>query len=389
MPASFINILLIEDSLAEARLLQEFLKSAKFKQFSCVCVKRLREALERLARDRFDLILLDLSLPDSQGLSSLAPLMSRAPRIPIVVLTNTNDDNIAIEAVRQGAQDYLVKRQINPELLARSLCYAIERKQISETLREVNQALESRVRERTEELMHAQEVNQRKSEFVSMFSHDFRNPLNAVLLSAGLLQTSGDKLTKEKRLLHFQLIRSAIKDMAQLLDEVLLIGKADAGKLKCNLAEFDVVSFCEQMVREVQFSIGERHQLAFSQQGEIPNSLWDESLLRHIFSNLLINAVKYSPIDSQILFELIGRETTIDFRIQDCGIGIPADERSQLFQPFNRASNVGSISGTGLGLAIVKSCVEVHGGRILLESEVDVGTTFTVTLPIVKKEPSD
>ncbi|NEP53855.1 MAG: response regulator, partial [Moorea sp. SIO3C2] len=144
MPEGSVKILLIEDNLAEARLLQEFLKEAQFRQFSLVHVKRLRDALQEIAEARaisipYDVILLDLTLPDSHGLASLGPLIKQAPSLPIVVLTNTNDDELAIEAVRQGAQDYLVKRQVKAKMLVRSLRYAIERKQAAVALRQENQ----------------------------------------------------------------------------------------------------------------------------------------------------------------------------------------------------------------------------------------------------------
>jgi signal transduction histidine kinase len=128
-------------------------------------------------------------------------LINQAPSTPIIVLTNTNDEELAIEAVRQGAQDYLVKRQVNPDFLLRSVQYAIAREQVLEQLRTVDQALETRVEEKTAELVKAQELYQFKSEFVSMLSHDIRNPLNTILLAAGLLQNSDDKLTKEKKLI--------------------------------------------------------------------------------------------------------------------------------------------------------------------------------------------
>ena len=160
-----VNILLIEDNLAEARLLQEVLKGTVLRRFNLVHVKRLGEAIAHLQTDNFDVILLDLTLPDSHGLASLDSIIQHAPSLPIVVLTNTNDDELAVEAVRHGAQDYLVKRQMNQDILVRSLRYAIERKQAAEALREANEILELRVQERTAELETANELLRREIEW--------------------------------------------------------------------------------------------------------------------------------------------------------------------------------------------------------------------------------
>ncbi len=390
MTENSVNILLIEDNLAEARLLQEFLKDSSLKEFSLAHVKRLSEALDAIGEDAstsclYNIILLDLTLPDSQGLESLKPLMARAPCLPIVVLTNINDEQLAIEAVRKGAQDYLVKRQINSQLLVRSLRYAIERKQYLETLRAVNQSLKNRVEERTAELVEAKEVNQFKSEFVSILSHDIRNPLNAILLAAGLLKNSDDKLSPEKKVAHYQMIRSAIKNMSLLLDEASFIGQADSGKLNCELIEIDFVAFCNAIVEEIQLTAAQKHiNIVFYIKGDRVNILGDEKLLHHILTNLLGNAVKYSLSHSTIIFDLIYQQLSVILRIQDSGIGIPIQEQMHLFEPFHRASNVGKIPGTGLGLSIVKKCVEAHGGEISLQSQEGIGSTFTVTLPFFK-----
>ena len=149
-----MNLLLIEDNLAEARLLEEVLKGA-IRRFQLVHVKRLGEAIQQLQAQDYTVALLDLSLPDSQGLATLDSLIAHAPSLPIVVLTNTNDDKIALEAVQRGAQDFMVKRQVQPEILIRSLRYAIERKQSAEALREANEILEQRVQARTLELEQA------------------------------------------------------------------------------------------------------------------------------------------------------------------------------------------------------------------------------------------
>ncbi|HEY9299409.1 MAG TPA: PAS domain-containing protein, partial [Phormidium sp.] len=156
---------MVEDNLAEARLLQEFLKGAILSRFNLAHVKRLGEAITSLETESFDVVLLDLTLPDSEGLASLDSLIQHAPSLPIVVLTNTNDDELAIESVRHGAQDYLVKRHINQEILVRSLRYAIERKQAAEALREANEILEMRVQERTAALEMANELLRQEIEW--------------------------------------------------------------------------------------------------------------------------------------------------------------------------------------------------------------------------------
>ncbi|MDJ0695438.1 hybrid sensor histidine kinase/response regulator [Mastigocoleus sp. MO_188.B34] len=390
MLGSSVNILLIEDNLADARFLHEVLKQPKFKNFSLFHVKRLKEALNLLEKSSqvsvcFDVILLDLTLPDSQGLDSLQPLMECDANLPIVVLTNTNDNELAIEAVRQGAQDYLVKRQVNDDSLLRSLRYAIERKQTLESLNTLNQTLKEEVDKCTLELVKAQELNQFKSEFVSILSHDIRNPLNTILLTAGLLQNSDEQLSKEKKLTHFQMIRSAIKNMALLLDEASFIGKADTGRLRCQISPLDLQDFCSEIIKGIKISAKYRNIHITSILPEIDFEVFsDENLLRHILDNLLTNAVKYSPPGSTVHFELNFTEESIIFLIQDWGIGIPNQEQQQLFQPFYRASNIGMIPGTGLGLSIVAKCVDALQGEIEFNSQVDLGTKFIVKLPLVK-----
>ncbi len=382
-----MNILLIEDSLAEARLLQELLKYSKLKSYNVIHVKRLEEALQQLkpATRPYHVILLDLSLPDSQGLDSLRPLIHTAPQLPIVVLTNTNDEDLALEAVRQGAQDYLLKRQLTTEVLVRSLQYAIERKQAVESLRQENETLEHQVEFQSAELIKAKQQNQRRSEFVSMMSHDFRNPLCTILLSTELLKNSEKKLTPAQKTSIFKRIKAAGNDMVQLLDEIILVGKADLDQLKCVPTPLDLVNFCEKLVENTQQSAGSQYQIRLTTHGDVSQTLWDEHLLRHILFNLLNNAVKYSPEGGMIQLNLIAENHQVKFRVQDRGIGIPKEDQERLFQAFQRASNVGEIDGTGLGLAIVQRCVEACQGEISVESDLGKGTTLTVTLPLNRK----
>ena len=169
--------------------------------------------------------------------------------------------------------------------------------------------------------------------------------------------------------------------MTQLLNDVLLIGQAEVGKLDFSPQTIDLNQFCRDLVEEMQIST-QSHKIAWNSEGSCINANIDEKLLRHILSNLLANALKYSPQGGVVHFELICTPQAAIFRVQDSGIGIPLAEQANLFDSFYRASNVGTISGTGLGLAIVKKSVDLHDGKIAVESEIGVGTTFTVTLPL-------
>ncbi len=245
-----------------------------------------------------------------------------------------------------------------------------------------------------ETLRKEKELSELKSRFISMASHEFRTPLTAILGSTELLKHYGHRWGEEKKLVHFDRIYSYVQHMTQLLDDVLLVGKAEAGKLEFKPSPMNAIQFCRSLVEELQLSAGREHTIIFTPQGltaeyeneagSIPctSANLDEKLLRHILSNLLSNAIKYSPVSTTIQFFLTCLNSHIEIQIQDQGIGIPDEDKPRLFEAFHRATNVGRFPGTGLGLAIVKNAVDLHGGLITVNSQVEVGTTFTVRLPL-------
>jgi signal transduction histidine kinase len=284
----------------------------------------------------------------------------------------------------------------------------MERLRVETALQMVNDQLEIRVEARTTELKNAnqqlrseigerkraeaelhnalekeKELSELKSRFVTIASHEFRTPLATILSSTELIERYSHKWSEEKKLTHFQRIQVSIKHMTGLLNDVLLIGKVEASKLDFMPTPLDLVQFCRDLVEDMQFTTA-THTIVFSTQAQFPNACMDEKLLQHILSNLLSNAIKYSPQCGTVHFNLVCEQDKAVFRIQDEGIGIPVTEQNQLFDSFYRASNVGTISGTGLGLAIVKKSVDLHGGNITVDSEVGVGTTFSVMLPLKK-----
>jgi PAS domain S-box-containing protein len=238
-------------------------------------------------------------------------------------------------------------------------------------------------------LAKERELGELRSSFVSLVSHEFRTPLTTILSSSELLQRYAQKLSDEKKQSHHQRISTAVSRMTQLLDDVLTIGKAEAGKLKCQAVEMDLAAFCADVVESMQIGVIPKHQIKFTSSGNCSDAYMDENLLRHVLTNLLSNAIKYSPQGGEVKFDLVCDGEWGVFRIQDSGIGIPQEYLERLFHSFQRAGNVGTIQGTGLGLAIVKKCVDLQGGTIDVASELRVGTTFTVTLPLKYQSPDD
>ncbi len=315
-----------------------------------------------------DIVLLDALMPVMDGFTCCQKLrqLPQGANIPILMITSLEDKEYVDRAFSAGASDYITK----PVHLAVLRQRVLRMLQASRAEAEIRKALEKE-----------RELNELKSRFVSMTSHEFRAPMNTILSSAELLEHFGHKFNEEKKLKHLHRIQAAVKKMTHLLNDVLLIGKVEAGKQEFNPTPLDLVKLCSNMVEEMQLGTGEHHQIVFTHQGSCQNACMDEELLESILTNLLSNAIKYSPKGGEVNLFLVGEQGKAIFRVQDRGIGITEADRAQLFSHFHRGVNVGNISGTGLGLAIVKNCVDLHGGKIAVESELGVGTTFIVTLP--------
>lgn len=247
-------------------------------------------------------------------------------------------------------------------------------------------------------LQRERELSEAKSRFIAMASHEFRTPLTTIQSSADLLQRYSERLAPEKQQEHFKRISSAVEEMNLMVQDVLLLSEAEAGKLEFNPAPVDLVQLCWSLVADLKMAGNHQNNITFnlscdstaplnntvSSEGSKEKStqyVLDEKLLRYTLKNLLSNALKYSPQGSPIRFELTCHQNQVVFQIQDQGMGIPSEAIPRLFESFYRASNVGIIQGTGLGLAIAKQCIDLHAGQITVDSSVGTGTTFTVTLP--------
>ncbi len=224
------------------------------------------------------------------------------------------------------------------------------------------------------------ELSTMKSSFATMMSHELRTPLTAINTAAELLEHY--TWTPEQRRSHFQQIRSAIEYMIQLVEDVMLMGKVEEGKVACNPQFIDPRMLSDSVLEEMRLIASDRHHLSLRVLGNERFLSLDPKLLRQILTNLLSNAIKYSPNGGEICLTLDYQAHAILLHVSDQGIGIPEEDQQRLFQAFHRAGNVDVIQGTGLGLAIVHRCVDIHGGSIHVQSREGEGTTFIVTLPV-------
>ena len=258
------------------------------------------------------------------------------------------------------------------------------RRQVSQRTVQLQAEIAERQRAQTE-LRHAlaaeRELSEFRSRFVSMVSHEFRTPLGVILSAAENLDSYFERLKPEQRRAQLDHVIQATRQMGKVMENVLLLSRAEAGKLEFKPAALDLAGFCQGLASQVQSSAESKCPIRF-RAGPLPPARGDENLMRHIFLNLLTNAVKYSQQAAPIEFTVERQNGAAVFRVQDSGIGIPGADQKQLFSAFHRGRNAAQVPGTGLGLVIVKRCVELHGGRVICESEEGRGTTFTVTLPL-------
>ncbi|MGB3205542.1 MAG: ATP-binding protein [Crinalium sp.] len=361
-----IKILIVEDELLIARNLE---RKLQYLGYTVVDIVSSGEAaIKRAEQLQPNLILMDIVIKGELDGIETADIINDKLAIPVIFVTAYADDDTLARAEKTGSYGYILKpfkeRELNATIKI-ALAKNQEQLKVSKSL----STLEA--------------VNQDKSRILASVSHDLRNPLTTILTSTHLLKDYGHKFSQEKKDKHYERISGAVSKMNQLLEDVLVWSKTDLGKLSFQPSCLDAIAFCKDLIEEFKIIATPQHTLTLSTTEEYIELISDEKLLLHILGNLLSNAIKYSPQGGTISLEISRNQQQVTFRIQDQGIGIPTDYQTQLFQPFERAKNVGKISGTGIGLWIVKNSVDLHGGQISVDSVVGVGTTFTVTLPAV------
>lgn len=374
-PPAPLRVLLVEDNPADARLVWEMLAEAAppdgdpWAVFCLDAVARLADALPRLAAGLVDVVLLDLSLPDGQGLEVVRRVRAAAPDVPIVVMSGNDDETLALAGVRDGAQDYLVKGCVEGALLVRALRYAWERQQAADRLRATTRALEAKTRE--------QEAT------IYTMSHDLKAPLVSLHGMAELLvEDYGARLEPAARQ-YLDRIAANARKMRALIDELLELSRV--GRDPGAPTSVDLGAVVATVTDQLGHSLAARG-AEVRVEGFLPRVLANPTRLGQVFTNLIDNAVAYTSPDRapRVVITARAQGDCWEIRVRDNGVGIPAAFHDKIFQVFQRLPDGKRLNpgGSGAGLAIVVRIVETHGGRIWLESAEGRGTTVFFTLPI-------
>ncbi len=497
-----IHVLIVEDNLADSRLVREMLAESEDEPFAFQSAERLSEALELLTHGAADLILLDLSLPDSQGLETFHRVRVAAPDVPVVLLTGRDDHALALQVLRLGAQDYLVKGQADAKALGRAIRYAIERQRLHFELEEsrraflaseeryravtdaasdviltvddegfilfANQAVEKvfgypsgavlgrnvslllpeslrpedpqaferhlergkregcwesfelpgqhhsgavipleitlgefvsegqpfytgilrdiTQRQRAEaalrEKEELQQANEFKDQFLSTMSHELRTPLNAILGFSQLLGEERYGALNQRQHRYVTHIREGGKHLLSLINDILDLSKIEAGRMELELTTMRLDTAFEEALEALRPLAEKKSQVVEAHAPEGLAVRADGRRFKQIVTNLLANAIKFTPENGRIELAASALRESVRIEVRDNGPGISVDEQQRIFEAFHRGQQAGAgAEGTGLGLAICRRLVELHGGQLELQSAPGKGTCFFFSLP--------
>ncbi|MEG4272070.1 MULTISPECIES: ATP-binding protein [unclassified Microcoleus] len=361
-----INILIVEDELLIAKSLSP--KLEKLGYLIADIVSSGADAIQRARELRPDLILMDIVIKgDIDGIETAA-IIHQELDIPIIYTTAYADDETLQRAENTGSYGYLLKPFKEREMHA-TIKIALSKHQEAVSLKKI--------------MALAAEKNEDRSRFISMAYHDLNTPLTTIQLSAEMLEDSDLHRSPGTTHKNVDRIKKAVSNMSGLLEDILMLSKAESGKNSLNLNRINATDLCNSILEELQPIVTDKHLIHFCSHTNPLHANLDAKLLHHLLTNLLSNAIKYSPNGGKVSLDLSCENQQIILCVRDEGIGMTAEYQEKLFQQFERGANVGNIKGSGLGLCIVKHIVDLHGGTISVESAIGKGTTFIITLPFL------
>jgi signal transduction histidine kinase len=371
MSDDVLRILLIEDNAGDVRLLREMFSKEPADSFKITHVLRMKDGVDHLASGETDIVLLDMGLPDEHGLASVRRAKAAAPDVPVIVLTGLDDENLAAEAMRAGAEDYLIKGQIESRALPRALRHAIERRRM--------QAEADAIR--------GQQI-QMKEEFLSHVSHELRSPLTAIHQFVTILV---DGLAGELSVPQQESLGIVLKNVQQLrtmIDDLLEINRVQMGKLIIELQSTSVTDAITYTMNTLAGSAAQKRiTLSSNMECRLPLVHADPSRLRQVLVALLDNAIKFTPVDGTVSVGASLQEdnaSVVTIEVADSGMGIRPDLTELIFsRQFQADPALEGRRGLGLGLYICKELVTRQGGHVWARNLPGKGAIFTVTVPIV------
>ena len=364
------HILLIEDNQGDADLVRLRLVEG-MSDVQVNCVPRLADALTCLETETPTLVLLDLNLPDSRGAETFRRIMQKAPNVPVVILSGQDDESLAIKAVHQGVQDYLVKSDVTSKQLERALRYAVERQGLLRSL----------------EITRKQQL-EFKNQFLSHVSHELRTPLTCIHQYVSLLLDGLAGPIAPEQMDHLKTVLKSVNQLHAMIRDLLEATRAESGKLRIEPRCIDIGELMRQAVAMMRPSATQKNiSLEVVADQAIPLVYADPDRALEVFINLIDNAIKFTPADGSILVKASLVETdptSVYLSVTDNGRGIPRESLPQVFERLYQDPQAvdGNHSGLGLGLFIAREIVTLHGGRMWLASDPGIGSTFSFTLPL-------
>ena len=386
MSVEVIKVLLIEDNEGDARLIKEMLKESLSVQYDLMHIKDIRD-IKQFSENNFDITLLDLNFSETKGIKSYKLAAKHFYQKPIVVLTGLNDEELGYEIVKSGAQDYLIKGEIDAKTLIRSIRYAIERKKSEQLLlaaKGKNRKLRKTATFLRQESKRLTEINRTKDEFISLASHQLRTPATAVKQYIGLMMEGyAGKLNRAQENF-LKKANDSNERQLNIVNDILSVARLDGSNSKLSLEVCDIRPVIKEAIKITRKKFKDKKQPLIVNIPKKPAiAEVDCAQLRIALENLLENASNYSDIGQKVELKLEVKNNKIEIQITDEGVGIAPEDIKNLFKKFSRIPNRFSIEsgGTGLGLYWSQKMIKLHGGTIRVRSKLEEGSSFIITLP--------
>ena len=371
-PKNNPKLLLISDSAKDVLTLRMMSADIKDASYELVVAKDLKQGIGQLGKERFELVLLDLTIKGNKGLAALNELNKQNHSLPVVILTAREDTALAMEAVKCGAQDYLNKSRLDANVLARVVHYAIERPRVMEEMKEKDR-----------ELLR---LNALKSELVSTVSHELRTPLTVIMSSTNNMLDGALGSMSDDQKKWVKKINGHAQRLHDMINDILDLSKLQSGKTEIRRGLVEAKSLVRTTVDNLAGLAQEKGLLLSAEVPDNPTPVWADSRhVERVLTNLLSNAIKYTPAGGKIIVTMRAKGGDVEFSVADTGAGIAPEHQETIFERFRQIrrqrDSDSATQGIGLGLAICKEIISQHNGKIWVESTMGKGSKFLFLIP--------